>query len=385
MALDPALLPTARKRHWAHSGLTDEQELIFHWTAVVVILLFIAAWVGAVVELSRERQETLAVAAATGVPVESVPASRHITSALFEPEAPKTAFINEAMLGFLDPLRGESGKLRFATVSPGQRITDGDPGDLSVVLSSDQGRNVSPDFIAPDQPGIYKLAVELRDATKAIDDLSVITLVPRASKRGGKIGLYYLGNWPYEGGGRPKGPRYAPPSGFIEVTPQNQNTYVSEHFRLRDFLTKDQRNVWPKYLLLDPLLIDKLELTIQELERRGVNVEHVSVMSGFRTPRYNHSGGNTAGRANLSRHMYGDAADIFVDNDRNGTMDDINRDGRVDVRDADLIGAAAERVERAHPRLLGGVGVYSACCGHGPFTHLDVRGFRARWRGTGNG
>ena len=57
----------------------------------------------------------------------------------------------------------------------------------------------------------------------------------------------------------------------------------------------------------------------------------MQVMSGFRTPRYNHSGGNTAGRANLSRHMYGDAADVFVDNDRNGSMDDINGDGRVDT------------------------------------------------------
>ena len=53
------------------------------------------------------------------------------------------------------------------------------------------------------------------------------------------------------------------------MTPENQDFHVSEHFRLRDFLTKDQRNVWPKYLLLDPKLIDKLELTIQELRAAG--------------------------------------------------------------------------------------------------------------------
>jgi uncharacterized protein YcbK (DUF882 family) len=117
----------------------------------------------------------------------------------------------------------------------------------------------------------------------------------------------------------------------------------------------------------------------------GVNVKRVTVMSGFRTPRYNVGGGNTGGRANLSRHMYGDACDIFVDNDGNGNMDDINRDGRIDARDAELISKAADRVERRYPALIGGVGVYSACCGHGPFTHIDVRGYRARWRGTGNG
>ena len=108
-------------------------------------------------------------------------------------------------------------------------------------------------------------------------------------------------------------------------------------------------------------------------------------MSGFRTPQYNHTGGNTAGRANLSRHMYGDASDVYVDNDGNGSMDDLNHDGRVDVRDAQVIGQAVERVERSNPSLIGGVGVYSACCGHGPFTHVDVRGYRARWRGSGNG
>ena len=117
---------------------------------------------------------------------------------------------------------------------------------------------------------------------------------------------------------------------------------VSDHLTLGQFLTKDQVEVWPKYVALDLRLIDKLELVIQDLEQRGIKVEHMSVMSGFRTPRYNHSGGNTAGRANLSRHMYGDAADVFVDNDRNGNMDDINGDGRVDRRDAETLAQARE-------------------------------------------
>ena len=160
---------------------------------------------------------------------------------------------------------------------------------------------------------------------------------------------------------------------------------MSEHFKLGDFLTKDQYDVWPKYLLLEPKLLDKLELTIQELEKSGIDVRHVQVMSGFRTPSYNVSGGNTAGRANLSRHMYGDASDIFIDNDHNGNMDDLNHDGRVDFRDAQVIADATERVERAYPALVGGIGVYVASSGHGPFTHIDARGYRARWRGTGNG
>jgi uncharacterized protein YcbK (DUF882 family) len=116
-----------------------------------------------------------------------------------------------------------------------------------------------------------------------------------------------------------------------------------------------------------------------------VRVEHVHVMSGFRTPSYNAGGGNTAGRANLSRHMYGDGADVYVDNNRDGQPDDITGDGRVTVRDAEKFAAAAERVEKKHRSLVGGIGIYVACCGHGPFTHIDVRGSRARWRGSGSG
>jgi len=227
--------------------------------------------------------------------------------------------------------------------------------------------------------------VQLDQVTSSIKDFNVITLVPFTQKQRGRIGLYYLGSWPFENGGKPKTAAYSNPNGFIEVTPQNADTQISEHFKLRDFLTKTQYDVWPKYLLLNPKLLDKLELTIAELERSGHNIKTVRIMSGFRTPEYNYTGGNTAGRANLSRHMYGDASDIYVDNDGNGAMDDLNHDGRVDVRDAEVVLQAVERVEKEHPDLVGGVGVYSACCGHGPFTHIDVRGYRARWRGTGNG
>jgi uncharacterized protein YcbK (DUF882 family) len=110
----------------------------------------------------------------------------------------------------------------------------------------------------------------------------------------------------------------------------------------------------------------------------------VQVMSGFRTPQYNSRGGNTAGRASLSRHMYGDAADVFIDNDGNGWMDDLNGDGKVTIKDSEVIQAAVDRVEREHPNLVGGAGVYVATSGHGPFIHVDVRGYRARWIGTGD-
>ena len=126
-------------------------------------------------------------------------------------------------------------------------------------------------------------------------------------------------------------------------------------------------------------LLDKLELTIDQLERSGTPVERVGVISGFRTPSYNSGGGDTSGRGALSRHMYGDAADIWVDGDNDGYIDDLNGDGRHDIRDAALLLRAVERVEQKHPELTGGAGLYESNDHHGPYVHVDVRGSRARW------
>ena len=103
------------------------------------------------------------------------------------------------------------------------------------------------------------------------------------------------------------------------------------------------------------------------------------MVSAFRTPSYNESGGDPSGRAALSRHMYGDAMDIAVDNDGDGRMDDLNGDGQVTVADARVIGEAAERVEKAHPELVGGIGIYAPTGAHSGFVHIDTRGYRARW------
>jgi hypothetical protein len=38
-----------------------------------------------------------------------------------------------------------------------------------------------------------------------------------------------------------------------------------------------------------------------------------------------------------------------------------------------------EQVERQHPDLVGGLGLYRAMGPSGPFAHIDVRGTKARW------
>jgi hypothetical protein len=273
--------------------------------------------------------------------------------------APATSAAPEADLLVTDTLRGRSGKLMARFLPYLARL------DIPV-LSSMIGDTVVR------TPGVYVL----RDSSRS-SLFTFITLRPFSDKVKGRVGSYRMGYWPFERR-KVRSEAYAGLDGFIEVTPDNQDTQVSEHFRLRDFLTKDQRAVWPKYLVLDTKLIDKLELVIDDLVGRGYDVRYVSVMSGFRTPQYNVKGVGK-GRADASRHQYGDAADVFVDNDRNGRMDDLNRDGRVDTRDARILLEAVDRVEAAYPGLVGGAGVYSATRAHGPFTHIDARGQRARW------
>lgn len=227
-------------------------------------------------------------------------------------------------------------------------------------------------IVAPQRPGSYTLEVGTAAGTQAFPDLTLFVLVPATEQRDGRLRGYRIGSYPSAVG------RYAPPAGYIEVTPETQHRKVSEHFRLREFLTHDQADTWPKFAVVDPLLLDKLELVMDELENSGVPARHMIVMSGFRTPQYNRQG-LSQGRAELSRHQYGDAADVWVDNDGDWYIDDLNRDGRRDIRDARVILEAVERVERRYPELVGGAGVYTDNGVHGPFVHIDVRGRRARW------
>ena len=274
------------------------------------------------------------------------------------PVAPRAA----ATLVVDDTLAGRSGKLRARFVVPA-------PTGLFAYLRRLLGDSVET------RPGVYTAPA---DATRR--PFTYITMLPFAQKVNGRIGRYRIGFWPAEWG-RTRPGKYGNPEGFIQVTPDNAGTAVSEHFRLGDFLTHDQRRVWPKYLVLDAGLVDKLELVLDDLRAQGYRADRLHVMSGFRTPQYNARGGDPRGRAELSRHQYGDAADVWVENG-NGTMADLTGDGRVDARDAAVVAAAAGRVEQAHPELVGGVGIYRGTGAHGPFVHIDTRGSRARW-GTG--
>lgn len=227
---------------------------------------------------------------------------------------------------------------------------------------------------SPPAPGLYPLHV-VEDAGGDSITLNAFVLVLAAIERGEYLNGYRIGRYP----ARPlRGlAAYAAPRGFVEVTAANRDVPVSPHFRLGDFLTKQQGD-YPKYLVLDERLLLKLEYLLALVRAGGHPTAEFHVMSGYRTPYYNRAIGNVG----YSRHLYGAAADIFVDvAPRDGMMDDLSGDGRVDLEDARVLRTLIERQVGApeYQPFLGGLAIYPATRTHGPFVHVDVRGYRARW------
>jgi len=226
---------------------------------------------------------------------------------------------------------------------------------------------------APTTPGaLVPLAVVRQDGARV--RLNAFVMVPAGRVKHGVLNGYRIGSYP----DKPlRGLSiYRPPQGFIEVTEENRDTLVSPHFTLGQFLCK-QAGGYPKYLALRERLLLKLEYLLEVVNDHGVRADSFFVMSGFRTPAYNTAIDNVR----YSRHQWGGAADIFIDEDRDGVMDDLNGDGKVTGADADflydLFDSLQERDEYAD--FIGGLGRYGATANHGPFVHVDARGFKARW------
>ena len=257
-----------------------------------------------------------------------------------------------------DTMFGRSGKVRFRTLT--RTTAAALPGFITTYGEK-----------AIRTPAVHQVA-----ANGTTTPFAYIVLRPFGEKRGEMLQGYRLGRWPSERW--MMGRRYENPDGFIEVTTANAGLRLSEHFALAEFLTHDQRDVWPKYVVLQEPLLDKLELVLADLAAHGVRTDHVRILSGFRAPYYNDRI-VAEGAARASRHQYGDAADIIIDANGDGRMDDLNHDGRLDLGDTQVILRAVERVEKQYPALVGGLGLYHAMGASGPFAHIDVRGTSARW------
>jgi hypothetical protein len=226
----------------------------------------------------------------------------------------------------------------------------------------------------PTETGLYPLRIECVD-TGELMTLNLFSIVPIEKARSGSLNGYRIGDyWWAKSWDRPI---YRPPPGLIEVTSENVGTRVSPHFTLRQFLCK-QAGGYPKYVVLRVRFLCKLERIIEGVNAAGLRCDTFGILSGYRTPHYNAAIGNVK----YSRHVWGGAADIFIDeNPRDGMMDDLNQDGAIDVRDARVLFRVIDRMsgEPGWAGFVGGMGLYKKTDNHGPFVHIDTRGRRTRW------
>lgn len=220
---------------------------------------------------------------------------------------------------------------------------------------------------APAKPGFYHLALLHGAAREILPEPTLAVIVPFDQKVAGSLNGYRIGTYIAERFGRGG---HEHPEGFVEVRAEMLDLQVTKHLKLADFVTHDdQGDVWPKYVALNPRLLDKLELVFADLGGSVRPDLAIDVHSGFRSPSHN---ARVPRAASDSRHQYGDAADIAVD---------VDGDGRITMTDELLLMLAVERVEDRHPDLVGGLGMYVSRRYASPYLHIDARGKRSRWKG----
>lgn len=118
------------------------------------------------------------------------------------------------------------------------------------------------------------------------------------------------------------------------------NKKVSTNFRVKEFACTDGS---------DPIFIDS-ELVDVLQKIRAYFGKSCTITSAYRTPGKN----KACGGSTYSQHLYGRAADVKIS------------------------GVSPKKVAAYAETLLknkGGIGTYST------FTHIDVRGTKARWKG----
>jgi len=258
---------------------------------------------------------------------------------------------------------------------------------------------------SPMQPGLYRLLWRPTDsATGPEQPLEVLVLSKSETHvqgdkitvkvNGKSIGAFHDPEKSTVRRVRENASRYRIPEYFATLAPQTIPLKLGPDFDLgdliafKDYKGADGKKVFTTTRHADILpirtdLIDKLIKLRERLLAKGVKVTRFWITSGFRTPDYNRSIGGAA----FSRHCYGDAVDLCIDEDNDKHMDDLNGDGKLDRKDGILIGNAVRELEAEGAVIPGGIGVYEwdsedSVRSH---VHIDCRGYISRWGQDGSG
>ncbi len=173
---------------------------------------------------------------------------------------------------------------------------------------------------------------------------------------------------------------YQPPAWWMRITDMNASFEVAPGVTADDLVAPSE-DTGLKHTDIVPVcypMWTAITALRDGLTARGIPGSALRVISGFRTPPYNRSIGSNA----FGRHVYGDAFDFYINlaGGDNIKAADLNRDGKLDRRDAYPIVAIIEDLQAEGKLPMGGIGVYNTIGGdHEVSMHLDVRGHRATW------
>ncbi len=245
-------------------------------------------------------------------------------------------------------------------------------------------------FVAPDTPGVYPVTLETRQSwvldvpesppetvrVEARQTLVLAVFIPEAPKDSLILGVP-VGRYPTSADFQESRYILAHRWLYRQIphlvpvwTPAQESLQISPHLTLGEFLCHAPKT-YPRLLYVHPRLLRKLEWGIL-----AGRLGDLVIMSGYRYPQYNAQLGN----GKFSMHVYGRAADVYVDRDGDGVMDDLNGDGKIGLEDAQALARIFQQVEE-QTLWNGGIGIYdwNPDSTRTPFVHVDVRGFKARW------
>ncbi|MBI5154458.1 hypothetical protein HZA57_04400 [Candidatus Poribacteria bacterium] len=178
--------------------------------------------------------------------------------------------------------------------------------------------------------------------------------------------------------------RYTPPSSFHRIEGETAQFRVSPHATLGTLCPTVFEEPGPRFVALSPELPVFWEALYTEAAKARYKPEGLVVLRGFVSPQDRlRLEREDVKLAPFTRYQYGDALALLLDADGDGRMDDLNRDGKVDIEDAQTLADIAEDAMRSVD-LEGGQGICASFEGPAhkgtPYLHVDLRGWMERWR-----
>lgn len=230
---------------------------------------------------------------------------------------------------------------------------------------------------APAESGFYQLTIKYRGSTERSSEikLNAFVLYPRAEKNGQYLEDFRIGNYPEIPADKKE--YYSKPEGFLKIDESLLDLNLTPHFKMEQFLTRQSTEL-PQFIAIKESLLLKLEFFLAEVNKAGYQAETFGIVSLYRSPYFNKKLGNNT---HFSRHLYGDAADIYIDNSGNQWMDDLDGDGHSNLNDATILYNLALKFDqkKEYSNLQGGLSSYKGNGVRGPFIHIDTRGFHVSW------